>query len=126
MTVPRPVDAAGLTDMDRLLKVLADPTRIRIVNLLASGELRVRELVNGLGLGQPFISRHLALLRRAGIVEVAGKNKLAPYRLAKPSNAMHHALMECIQRCCDSVEFLQAERRRVEMGRLSSRSTSSA
>jgi ArsR family transcriptional regulator, arsenate/arsenite/antimonite-responsive transcriptional repressor len=56
-------------------KALADPTRLAIVNRLASrGEACVCEF-NTLGLSQPTISHHLRVLREAGLIEVAHKRK---------------------------------------------------
>src|SRR5947209_5243593 len=59
-----------------LLKLLADPTRLRLLLLLEQEELSVAELQQILGMGQSRISSHLAQLKRAGVVEDrrAGKN----------------------------------------------------
>src|ERR1051325_8954094 len=58
------------------LKLLADPTRLRLLLLLEEDELSVAELQKILGMGQSRISSHLAQLKRAGVVEDrrAGKN----------------------------------------------------
>ncbi|HZO08390.1 MAG TPA: metalloregulator ArsR/SmtB family transcription factor, partial [Myxococcota bacterium] len=52
----------------RLFRALGDETRLRIVALLAHGELCVCHLHEALGLSQPNVSRHLAVLRGAGVV----------------------------------------------------------
>jgi len=52
-----------------LLKLLADPTRLRILALLEREELRVGELTHALGMGQSRVSNHLRLLREAGLLE---------------------------------------------------------
>lgn len=59
-----------------LLRILADPTRLRLILLLQEGELSVAELQEILGMGQSRISSHLAQLKRAGLVAArrAGKN----------------------------------------------------
>ncbi len=59
-----------------LLRLLADPTRLRLLLLLDQEELSVAELQEILGMGQSRISSHLAQLKRAGVVEDrrAGKN----------------------------------------------------
>src|SRR2546429_8565825 len=59
-----------------LLRLLADPTRLRLLLLLEQEELSVAELQQILGMGQSRISSHLAQLKRAGVVEDrrAGKN----------------------------------------------------
>jgi DNA-binding transcriptional ArsR family regulator len=59
-----------------LLRLLADPTRLRLLLLLEQEELSVAELQEILGMGQSRISSHLAQLKRAGVVEDrrVGKN----------------------------------------------------
>jgi DNA-binding transcriptional ArsR family regulator len=49
-------------------EVVAEPTRRRILDLLLAGELPVGELVAGLAVSQPAVSRHLRVLREAGLV----------------------------------------------------------
>jgi ubiquinone/menaquinone biosynthesis C-methylase UbiE/DNA-binding HxlR family transcriptional regulator len=65
-----------MTSTINLLRLLADPTRLRLLLLLEQAELSVAELQDILGMGQSRISSHLAQLRRAGVVENrrAGKN----------------------------------------------------
>jgi DNA-binding transcriptional ArsR family regulator len=52
------------------LKAIADPCRVRILSRLQRGEATVNELADGLGIGQASVSKHLAILRRVGIVGV--------------------------------------------------------
>ena len=54
-----------------VLKAVAEPTRLRILQLLAGGELHVKDLTRVLGQSQPRISRHLKLLAEAGLVQRA-------------------------------------------------------
>jgi DNA-binding transcriptional ArsR family regulator len=65
-----------MTSTINLLRLLADPTRLRLLLLLEEEELSVAELQEILGMGQPRISSHLAQLKRAGAVDDrrAGKN----------------------------------------------------
>src|SRR6202045_1952091 len=65
-----------MTSTINLLRLLADPTRLRLLLLLEQEELSVAELQQILGMGQSRISSHLAQLKRAGVVEDrrAGKN----------------------------------------------------
>jgi ArsR family transcriptional regulator, arsenate/arsenite/antimonite-responsive transcriptional repressor len=65
-----------------LFKTLADPTRLRLLNLLACGETCVCELTDTLGVVQPKVSRHLAHLKRAGLVEAQRDGKWMHYRWA--------------------------------------------
>jgi ArsR family transcriptional regulator len=66
-----------------LFKILADPTRLRLLNLLACGETCVCELTDTLRVVQPKVSRHLALLRRVGLVEASREGKWIHYRWAR-------------------------------------------
>ena len=71
-------------DMERFFAALADRTRLRLLNLMALDEICVCFFVEVLGTNQPKISRHLAYLRRAGLVEVRRDGKWMHYRLAEP------------------------------------------
>ena len=66
-----------------LFKTLSDPTRLRLLNLLFGGEVCVCDLHDTLGLEQPKVSRHLALMKRAGLVEARRNGKWMHYRLAQ-------------------------------------------
>ena len=101
---------AELDDLEALFKGFADPTRLRVLNALAAGELCVCDLVELLGLAQPTVSRHLAYLRRMRLVEATRDWKFAHYRLAEPSNAVHRNLIACVRGCFTGVPSLDAER----------------
>jgi ArsR family transcriptional regulator len=68
----------------RAMKILADPTRIRIVRLLGREELAVAELQEILAIGQSTLSTHLAQLRQAGLVEDRKSGKHVRYSLRRP------------------------------------------
>jgi DNA-binding transcriptional ArsR family regulator len=61
-------EARKYRDAADLLKMVADPTRLRVLTLLADGEASVTELCTGIGTSQPGVSHHLALLRHANII----------------------------------------------------------
>jgi ArsR family transcriptional regulator len=65
------------------LKAIAEPTRLRLLVLLSSGELNVKDLTGILGQSQPRISRHLKLLAEAGLVERAPEGSWVYFRLAE-------------------------------------------
>ncbi|APG26618.1 ArsR family transcriptional regulator [Syntrophotalea acetylenivorans] len=69
--------------MLQLLKALADPTRLRILGILAHGEFTVQELTAILAMGQSRISRHLRILTEAGIASVKRQGTWGYYRLDK-------------------------------------------
>jgi ArsR family transcriptional regulator len=79
--------AIAVRPLTRLFKALADETRVRIVAVLAHGELCVCHIEAVLGLPQPTVSRHLAVLRSAGVVEVRRDGLWVLYRLAKQTDA---------------------------------------
>src|SRR5215831_16155996 len=65
-------------------RALSDLTRLRLLNLLAGGEICVCYFVAVIGTNQPKISRHLAYLRKAGIVSSRRQGKWIYYRVAEP------------------------------------------
>ena len=67
------------------LKVLADPTRLRLLHALQGGERCVSELLGELPCTQANVSKHLALLRTAGIVEFRRQGTQVYYRIADPA-----------------------------------------
>ena len=71
-----------LSELDRLFKALADPTRLRILGLLLTGEVCVCHIHESLRIPQPKASRHLAYLRRAGLVDTRRDGLWIHYRLA--------------------------------------------
>ncbi|QGG96076.1 ArsR/SmtB family transcription factor [Actinomarinicola tropica] len=60
---------------------LAEPTRRQILDLLVEGERPVGSLVDALGLSQPLVSKHLRVLREAGLVEVRAEAQRRVYRV---------------------------------------------
>jgi len=96
--------------VDELFKGFADPTRIRILNLLAAGELCVCDLVALLRLAQPTVSRHLAYLRRTGLVTARPDLKFTYYRLADPANPVHQSLLSCVRSRFQAITALERER----------------
>ena len=73
-------------DMELFFAALADRTRLRLINLMALDEICVCFFVETLAESQPKVSRHLAYLRRAGLVKVRRGGKWSHYRLAEPSD----------------------------------------
>lgn len=87
---PRVRNAAALTG---LYQALADATRLRILAILTQqgpggpdGELCVCHIHDSLGVSQPTASRHLAYLRKAGLVEARRQGVWMHYRLVRPSD----------------------------------------
>jgi ArsR family transcriptional regulator len=74
-------------DLEALFRALADRTRLRILNLMRDQEVCVCYFVEILKTSQPKISRHLAYLRRAGIVAARRSGTWMHYRIAVPKEA---------------------------------------
>ena len=70
--------------IEELFKALADRTRLRLINLMGDDEVCVCFFVEVLKLNQPKISRHLAYLRRAGVVASRRDGKWMHYRIVEP------------------------------------------
>ncbi len=80
------VSAKTAGSLDLLFRALADSTRLRLLNLVADREICVCYFIEILRLSQPKISRHLAYLRRAGIVAARRQGKWMYYRLVLPKD----------------------------------------
>jgi DNA-binding transcriptional ArsR family regulator len=83
MTNNRPVDEVYRIQAD-VLKTLSNPKRLEIVHLLAEGPREVGRLADELGISQPNVSQHLAIMRAAGVVEAERDGREVRYRLADP------------------------------------------
>ena len=84
--------------LDPLFRALADPTRLRLLNLIADREICVCYLVEILRMSQPKVSRHLAYLRRAGIVASRREGKWMHYRLRTPDDEAAAAILREVLR----------------------------
>lgn len=73
-------------DMEQFFRALADRTRLRLLNLMGSDEVCVCFFVEILEINQPKVSRHLAYLRRAGIVAARREGTWMHYRVVEPSH----------------------------------------
>jgi ArsR family transcriptional regulator len=93
-------------------RAFADPTRLRILHLIQGGECCVGDLVTVLQVAQPSVSRHLAYLRRAGLVEVRIAGLWKYYRLTPARSPFHQNLLHCLETCFAGVPDLQADTKR--------------
>ena len=100
------IDVRPLT---RLFKALADETRVRVVALLAHGELCVCHIEAVLALPQPTVSRHLAVLRNAGVVEMRRDGLWVLYRLAKQTDADCERQVRALAAAFASYETLRTD-----------------
>src|SRR5271163_1952881 len=96
-----------------LFKAFADPVRLRLLHLLADGEVCVCHLHEALGLPQSTVSRHLAYLRKRGLVLGRKQGQWVYYRLAKPAGTLHRGLIHCLDACCADVSALEVDRQKL-------------
>ena len=95
-----------------MFRAFSDRTRLRILHLLLDGELCVGDLVAILQVPQPTASRHLAYLRKAGLV-IARKNGLWNfYKLASANTPFHRDLVKCLRSCFQDVPEIAADTKR--------------
>jgi len=104
--------APAVEHLGGLFSGFADPVRIRLLNLLAAGELCVCDLTELLALPQSSVSRHLAYLRRARLVETEQKGKFAHYRLSGSRSSVHRNLLYCVRISFPRIPALRRERAR--------------
>jgi ArsR family transcriptional regulator len=97
-----------------LFRAFADATRLRLLNLLLEREICVCDLCEVLGEIQPKVSRHLAILRKAGLVQVRREGKRKFYALAKERSPLQQKLLRCVGSCLSEFEVLTEDRRRLE------------
>lgn len=84
-------------DATQLFRVMADPIRLRILHLLRGGELCVGDLVSVLRVPQPTASRHLAYLKRAGMIAARKNSYWTFYSLALAHTSLRRKLLECLE-----------------------------
>ncbi len=104
---------ASANAVGRMFRAVADPTRLRILHLLLRGELCVCEIVDALGVPQPTASRHLAYLRRSGLVQARKEGLWHYYKLTPPASAFHKRLIECLACCADLVPQLARDAKKL-------------
>lgn len=108
----------------KLYRAFADPTRLRLLCLLrdaaveqpgGNAEICVCDLVSILGVPQPTASRHLAYLRRAGLVLSRKDGLWAYYRLSPASGPVHRKLLETLEACAAAMPEMNKDSRRLRV-----------
>lgn len=89
---------------DHIFRAFADATRLRILNLLTRGEVCVCDITSALKLPQSKVSRHLAYLRRAGLVQDRKAGLWRHYSLTPPGSRFHKSLVACLKACFDGAK----------------------
>jgi ArsR family transcriptional regulator, arsenate/arsenite/antimonite-responsive transcriptional repressor len=103
--------ATQIHALEGLFRALADGTRLRILGLLLSGEVCVCNLHESLGEAQPKISRHLAYLRRAGLVATRREGLWVHYRLAEASDPVRATILLAVTHALGHVDAVRRDTR---------------
>jgi ArsR family transcriptional regulator len=99
--------------MEKLFRVLADRTRLRLLSLMTGQEICVCYLVEVLKMSQPKISRHLAYLRGSGMVAARREGRWMHYRVVPPSDPAAARILEEVQRRLAEDRAMQQDRARL-------------
>jgi ArsR family transcriptional regulator, arsenate/arsenite/antimonite-responsive transcriptional repressor len=89
-----------------MFRAFSDRTRLRILHLLLRGELCVCDIVSVIRVPQPTASRHLAYLRRAGLITKRKQGLWAYYKLAPAKSEFQRSLLKCLKQCFRDVPEL--------------------
>src|SRR5262245_65403679 len=110
--------AQPLNELEGLFKALADATRLRILGLLLTGEVCVCNIHDSLKIPQSKASRHLAYLRKSGLVETRRDGLWVHYRLGRVSDPVLSAIGDAVGHALAHVETIRrdAERLRKRTG----------
>src|ERR1043166_5285389 len=101
-------------DRELFFRALADSTRLRIINLIGDQEVCVCFFVEILKTNQPKISRHLAYLRRAGIVGVRSEGQCMHFPIVEPSDTAAARVLKHVLSWLASDQEMQRDRERLQ------------
>jgi len=103
-----------MRSLEAMFQALTDGTRLRILGLLLSGEVCVCNLHESLGEPQPKISRHLAYLRRAGLVATRREGLWVHYRLAEATDPVLATILQAVTHGLGHLESVRRDTRALE------------
>ncbi|HEX8926628.1 MAG TPA: metalloregulator ArsR/SmtB family transcription factor [Terriglobales bacterium] len=106
-------DKSTTAQFERIFQGLGDRTRLRLLNLIGESEVCVCYFVEVLDLPQPTISRHLAYLRRSGLVTARREGKWMHYRIAFPAYDCARQLLNTVLNCLAQDKAMQRDRERL-------------
>lgn len=103
-----------LGELETVLKALADSTRLRILGLLTTGEVCVCHIHESLKIPQPKASRHLAYLRRAGLVTTRREGLWVYYQLAGSANPVLATIQQAVTHALGHVDSVRKDGQRLQ------------
>src|SRR5437764_13725453 len=106
--------AKRLREMETLFKALADETRLRILGLLLTGEVCVCDIHESLKISQPKASRHLAYLRRAGLVASRREGLWMHYRLAETRDPLVDTIRQAVTHTLAHIDSVRRDADRLQ------------
>src|SRR5688572_11307513 len=110
--------APTVKDLEALTKVyaaLADPTRLRILSLLGDGEICVCHIHASLDVPQPTASRHLAYLKKSGLVEARRDGIWMHYKMAALDNPVIAAVVKAALHALTHTDIKARDERRLQV-----------
>ena len=106
--------AKQLSEMETLFKALADATRLRILGLLLTGEVCVCDIHESLKIPQPKTSRHLAYLRKSGLVDTRREGLWIHYRLGQLTDPVMAAIVDAVRHALTHVDSVKRDAERLQ------------
>ncbi len=100
----------GPVRLDEFFAALADRTRLRLLNLMRDGEVCVCFFAETLGTNNPKISRHLAYLKRAGLVKSRRDGKWMHYSISQPKDPRAAEIFDSVMRSLENDDEMSADR----------------
>src|SRR5919108_724552 len=97
-------------DLETFFTALSDRSRLRLINLMGDDEVCVCFFVEILKMAQPKVSRHLAYLRRAGIVATRREGKWMHYRIVSPPDEHARRILETLREWLSQDREMQQDR----------------
>jgi ArsR family transcriptional regulator len=101
-------------EMETLFKALADETRLRILGLLLTGEVCVCDIHESLKIPQSKTSRHLAYLRRSGLVETRREGLWIHYRLGRVADPVLGAIVDAVRHALSHLDVVRKDAERLQ------------
>ena len=101
-------------NLELFFAVLADRTRLRLLNLMRDGEVCVCFFAETIGTNNPKISRHLAYLKRARLVVGRREGKWMHYRISEPENKQAEEVFKLIMEMFKKDKEMQSDREQLK------------
>jgi len=96
-------------------KAISDPTRVRMLKLLEPGELCVCDIMEVLGLKQPTASKHLNILKSAGVVKSRKQGTWSYYRLSEKTREDHQGFLGFVREHLNDDPLVRKDRKRLQL-----------